>query len=391
MANYGHVLIFSLIGGLFSLIAAALLISKQKTAAILATYATPFAAGALLAAAFFDLLPEAIEKLAEGAAARWMLGGLLVFFMLEHFLHWFPHHHEHEGEQVKTVAPLIIIGDFIHNFFDGIAIGAAFLINVPTGIVTAVAVAAHEIPQEMGDSGLLLRAGYKRKKVLLINALSALMATVGALLTFWFGSRANLPIGEMLAITAGMFLYIAASDLIPAIHSATKNKLAHFSVVLLLLGVLVVGVTTEAAHKYVELTHNQEVRTFNSAANHNEERDHAENAGGFELPDHETLPEINLQLLKDRTGGYTLLAEVSHFTFTPAAAGGQAMANEGHGHIYIDGQKFGRLYGNAFYLDSVKPGDVVRVTLNANDHTEFTHDGKVIAAEVTVPEDVRDH
>lgn len=251
MANYLHVIFFSLIGGLFSLLGGVLLLSRKKTAVALARYSTPFAAGALLAAAFLELLPEAIERNAAGAATRWVLAGIIVFFLLEHFLQWFHHHHEHENGANATPAPLIVIGDSVHNLLDGIAIGAAFLINVPTGIVTAIAVAAHEIPQEIGDFGLLLKYGLERKKVLLINAASALMSTVGAIITFWVGSEASLPLGALLGITAGMFIYIAASDLIPTIHHGAAGKAAHMAVGLLLVGVLTVGVATELAHEYL--------------------------------------------------------------------------------------------------------------------------------------------
>lgn len=254
MANYYHIIFFSLIGGVVSLIGGALLLSKKSTAKMLAKYATPFAAGALLGAAFFDLLPESIEKITGSYASRWVLAGILVFFLLEHFLRWFHHHHDH-GKDDTTNAPLIVIGDSIHNLLDGIAIGAAFLINVPTGIVAAIAVAAHEIPQEIGDFGLLLKYGYSRKKVIIINVISALMSTVGALVTFWLGTESGLPIGEVLAITAGMFIYIAASDLIPTIHESTKGKVNYVAAMLLLVGVLTVGVATEVAHNYIDVGH----------------------------------------------------------------------------------------------------------------------------------------
>lgn len=257
MTQYYYVLFFSLIGGLFSLAGGMLLISKKSSAKLLAKYATPFAAGALLAAAFFDLLPESIEQLAEGAAPNWVLAGILLFFLLEHFLRWFHHHHEHAKEDT-TQAPLIIVGDSIHNLLDGIAIGAAFLISVPTGIVTAIAVAAHEIPQEIGDFGLLLKYGYSRKKVMLINIFSALMSTAGALVTFGLGSRIDLPLGELLGITAGLFIYIAASDLIPTIHESAKGKTNYLAAILLLTGVLTVGITTEVAHQYLEGGHEDE-------------------------------------------------------------------------------------------------------------------------------------
>lgn len=253
MSNYLHVIFFSFIGGVFSLLGVVLLLQQKRAAELLARYATPFAAGALLAAAFFDLLPEAIEITADGAATRWVLMGIVLFFFLEHFLHWFHHHHEHESESKKAAAPLIIIGDSLHNLLDGIAIGAAFLINVPTGIVAALAVAAHEIPQEIGDFGLLLNTGMNRKRVMLINIISALTATVGAVVTFWLGNAATLPVGELLAITAGFFIYIAASDLIPNIHEGVKGRVAYLAAALFVAGILVVGITTEVAHEFIKV------------------------------------------------------------------------------------------------------------------------------------------
>lgn len=251
MAEYWHVIVFSLIGGVFSLVGGSLLLSNRRSAELLAKYATPFAAGALLAAAFFDLLPESLHLTAEGAATRWALAGIIIFFLLEHFLHWFHHHHEHQEKSMRATAPLIIIGDTIHNFLDGIAIGAAFLISVPTGIVASIAVAAHEIPQEIGDFGLLLKQGFSRQRVIRINIASALMSTFGALLTFWFGTEASLAVGELLAITAGMFIYIAASDLIPSLHDTSRN-FSYAAALLLITGVLVVGATNEIAHEYLK-------------------------------------------------------------------------------------------------------------------------------------------
>jgi zinc and cadmium transporter len=255
MANYGHVILFSLLGGVFSLAGGIILLSGKHASLMLATYATPFAAGALLAAAFFDLMPASFELTAQGAASRWVLAGIVLFFLLEHFLHWFHHHDLKEHEHAKSAAPLIIISDTIHNFIDGVAIGAALLISVPTGIVTALAVAAHEIPQEIGDFGLLLKAGFRRRHVLLANFLSAIATLVGGLLTFWLGTKAGLPLGELLALTAGLFIYIAASDLIPAIHERAKERFATLAAVLLILGILVVGGVTEIAHEYIDTEH----------------------------------------------------------------------------------------------------------------------------------------
>lgn len=250
MANYIHVIFFSLVGGVFSLIGGILLLINRKSSTVLAKFATPFAAGALLAAAFFDLMPESMEKISAEKSSQWVLVGIVVFFLLEHFLHWF---HHHEEDEASSPAPLIIVGDSIHNLLDGIAIGAAFLISVPAGIVAALAVAAHEIPQEIGDFGLLLNYGYSRRKVIIINIVTAMTSTIGAVITFWIGSSADLPVGVFLAVAAGMFIYIAASDLIPTIHAESKRKIGHLAVVLLLLGIAAVGLTTKLAHTYIEV------------------------------------------------------------------------------------------------------------------------------------------
>lgn len=269
MSNYWYVLFFSLVGGVFSLAGGALLLSRKRSADALARYATPFAAGALLAAAFFDLLPESLHQLNAEEASMWVLCGIVAFFLLEHFLHWFHHHHEH-GEQ-STPAPLIIVGDTLHNLLDGVAIGAAFLISAPTGIIAAMAVAAHEIPQEIGDFGLLLKFGYSRKKVLLVNAFSALAATVGALVTYWLGSEVSLPIGALLGLTAGMFIYIAASDLIPTIHAESKRQLGSISAMLLLIGIIFVALTTAVAHQYIETPNDEAVQSHESQHGHQED------------------------------------------------------------------------------------------------------------------------
>lgn len=254
MANYGHIIFFSLIGGIFSLIAGALLLGHKSTAEKLAKFATPFAAGALLAAVFLDLLKEGVEEASVDTVMLSALAGILLFFFAERFLHWFHHHHQHEGGDPSK--SLIVAGDTIHNALDGVAIAAAFLVSVPTGIVTTFAVAAHEIPQEIGDFGLLLSKGMSRKKVLLVNALSALATTVAAVITFSLGSADRLPLGLLLGLSAGFLLYIALSDIIPEIHeSASKKKLFDWQPFMLILGVVVVGLSISLAHNYIDAGH----------------------------------------------------------------------------------------------------------------------------------------
>jgi len=219
-----EVIVFSLVGGVLSLIGGVLLISNRKTADGMAKYATPFAAGVLLAAAFTDLIPEALEKTDTEAILITVLAGILGFFILERFLRFFHHHHEHKGAK-KTPNSLVIIGDTLHNSLDGIAIGAAFLISTPTGIIAAIAVALHEIPQEIGDFGLLLRNGMPRVRVILVNVVSALATTVAAVITFSLGTDESAVIPFLLALTAGFFIYVATSDIIPEIHESVKSRL----------------------------------------------------------------------------------------------------------------------------------------------------------------------
>lgn len=251
MATYLDVLVFSLAGGFFSLVGGLLLLGSKKTASTLAAVATPFAAGALLAAVFLDLLKKGALESDENQVFLAALVGILTFFLAEYFLRWFHHHHDHSKDDKSRPVSLIIAGDTVHNALDGVAIASAFLISLPTGIVTTLAVAAHEIPQEIGDMGLLLSRGFSRAKVALVSILSALATAAAALLTFGLGSQDKLPIGIMLGLSAGFLLYIATSDLIPSIHEQASRRRFNWQPVLLILGVVVVAVSIELSHKYI--------------------------------------------------------------------------------------------------------------------------------------------
>ena len=258
MSILAYILIFTLLGSVVSLIGGILLLAKEKFALKISHYLSAFAAGALLGTAFFDLLPEA-KDFAEGKDINiflWTLVGILVFFILERFIH----HHDspsgeagqsHDSMEKKTVIPLIVIGDIVHNFIDGMAIAATFLISIPLGIVTTLAVSAHEIPQEIGDFGLMLSRGVKRAKVLQINFLSSLAALFGALLTYIYQDILHGLLPIILSITAGFFIYIALANLIPEIHSRENKKTAFWETVMLFIGVLVIYFTIsvlEGAH-----------------------------------------------------------------------------------------------------------------------------------------------
>lgn len=259
MTTIYYVLIFSLLGGVVSLLGGVLLLSKKKSANALARYATPFAAGALLAAVFLDLLKEGIEITEPYAVLMMTLVGIVAFFLLENFLRWFHHHHVHDDKASDPSTSLVIVGDTLHNVLDGVAIAASFLVSVPTGIVTTLAVAAHEIPQEIGDFGILLHKGMSRRKVLFFNFLSALATTAAALLVYLVGSTRDQLIGTLFGLSAGFLLYVALSDLIPEVHrSASKKRLLSWQPLLLLCGVVVVSLSINLAHKYIDAGHTNE-------------------------------------------------------------------------------------------------------------------------------------
>lgn len=244
MPTLAYILLFTFLGSIAALAGGLVLLSRKEFALKISHFLAAFAAGTLLGSAFFDLLPEASD-VAEGTKIDvffWTLIGIILFFSLERFIHWFHHHeghHEHEKETQSTL-PLIIIGDTVHNFLDGIVIAATFLIDIPLGIITTLAVASHEIPQEIGDFGLMLHKGLSRMKIIGINILSASVAFLGAIITFTFGDVLQGYIPLFLALTAGFFIYIATSDLIPEIHYEKRRGFALGKSVLLVLGVFVI-------------------------------------------------------------------------------------------------------------------------------------------------------
>lgn len=241
MPLLGYIVIFSFIGSIVSLIGGILFLVKEKFAKKISHYLSAFAGGALLGTAFFDLLPEAVTNGGKVNVFFWTLMGILIFFILERFIH----HHD-SGKSVTekdTVIPLIVIGDTVHNFIDGVAMAATFLVSIPLGIVTSLAVAAHEIPQEIGDFGLMLSKGVARKKILLINFYSALAAMVGAILTFMAKDSIVGLLPAVLGLTSGFFIYIAVSNLIPEIHSRENQKIAFWETIMLFVGVLVIYIT----------------------------------------------------------------------------------------------------------------------------------------------------
>lgn len=193
-----------------------------------------FSAGALIGGAFFHLMPEALENFEAEQVFVYFVSGLVMFLILERFFHW---RHCHEGVcEIHAFTYLNLIGDGIHNFIDGVVIAVSFLISIHLGVITTLAVIFHEIPQELGDFGVLVYGGFSKAKALFFNFLSAITALAGALAAYLFASRIENISSGLLAFTAGGFIYIASSDLIPEIHKQKDNKKANMAFLLFIAG-----------------------------------------------------------------------------------------------------------------------------------------------------------
>ncbi len=237
------IVLFSLVGGVLSVLAAGVfLLLPERQRSRLLPHLISFAIGALLGAAFLALLPHALSETDPHRIGLAVLLGLLGFFLLEKMVLW---RHCHSGEcETHTLAhgghaagTLILIGDGMHNLVDGVLIGAAFLVDIHLGVVTALAVAAHEIPQEVGDFAVLLHSGFSRKKALVYNVLSSFTTLFGAVGAWWSlgGVQSLLP--YVLAVAASSFIYIAVADLIPGLH-----RKVHLSATLQQFGLISAGV-----------------------------------------------------------------------------------------------------------------------------------------------------
>jgi zinc and cadmium transporter len=237
-------LIASTLSSIFGLAGGFLLLWQRQWVNRFSRFFISFAAGAMLGAAFFDVLKEAITDHPNQVASvfAWTLVGFLFFFLVEKLLLWHHHGHGHEDEPETTLGYLVIIGDSIHNFIDGTIIAAAFLASPVVGVVTALAVFFHEIPQEIGDFAIMLHSGMKRHLVFWWNLGGALISPVGAVLTILVARHVSTLILPLLGIAAGNFIYIAAADLIPQIHRERKLlvTLGQFSLLIAGMGIIII-------------------------------------------------------------------------------------------------------------------------------------------------------
>ena len=198
-----------------------------------------FAVGAMLGADLLDLLPEAVAAgLSVERAGATVLAGLLLFFVLEKLALW-RHQHipEHGGNAIKPAGPMILLGDAVHNFVDGVLIAAAFLQDVRLGVATTIAVIAHEIPQEVGDFMVLLSAGYSKSRAFMLNLLCSLTAVAGGLLGYFLVQETRALIPYALALAAASFIYIAVADLVPELHHDHNVSSAPSQLILILSGI----------------------------------------------------------------------------------------------------------------------------------------------------------
>jgi len=247
-----YIIIFSLVGGVLSLMGAIIIVRQNLWSANCLVHFISFATGTLMGTAFLELLPEAIQRgTTPNKALAWTLGGFVVFFILEGLMHWSNKKHDHKtdipvgGHHDLSHAPwMITISDSIHNLVDGVAIAAAFLISIPLGLLTTFAIATHEIPQEIGDMAIMLHAGWNSKKVFFWNIISSLTAVIGAVGTYFLRDTIEPIIGLLLALTAGFFIYIGASDLVPELYNPTRRDKLNHVVPLFLFGILIIGLLT---------------------------------------------------------------------------------------------------------------------------------------------------
>ena len=256
------IIIFTALGGVLSVLAASVfLLLSDSTRAKVLPHGVSFATGALLAVAFWGLIPHAFEEVGT-AQIQTLSGsimlGLLLFFILEKLLIWRHCHsgscevhgdtEQHSHGSHKSAGTMIIIGDSIHNFVDGVLIAAAFLTDVKLGIVTSLAVAAHEIPQEVGDFAILLHSGYSKAKALFYNILASLTTIIGGVLAYYSLGNLHDSLPYFLALASSSFIYIAVADLIPTLHQKTDIKTSLQQIALIFAGALLIISLHGVAH-----------------------------------------------------------------------------------------------------------------------------------------------
>ena len=201
-------------------------------------YLVSFSVGGLLGDAFIHILPEAIELNTSMSLPVFILSGILVSFIIEKFIHWRHCHVPTSRNHPHPFAIMNLVGDAVHNFIDGLIIGASYLTSFQIGFATTIAVILHEIPQEIGDFGVLMHGGFKRKRALFMNFITSLTAVLGTVVSLVIGSFVSGMTSFILPFTIGSFVYIASSDVIPELHKETESKKSFIQLLMMLAGII---------------------------------------------------------------------------------------------------------------------------------------------------------
>lgn len=210
---------------------------REQTLKKILLYLVSFSVGGLLGDALIHLLPESIKLNSEFPLSLYILSGIIISFIVEKFIHWRHCHIPISTEHPHPFAIMNMIGDSVHNFIDGLIIGASYLISLQTGIATTLAVILHEIPQEIGDFAVLIHGGFKRNRALFLNFVTALTAVAGTIISLVIGSYVQSLTNFLLPFAVGSFIYIASSDLIPELHKETKPLKSFLQLIMLIIGI----------------------------------------------------------------------------------------------------------------------------------------------------------
>lgn len=235
----------SIVVSLISLIGVISLLLKKHLLNRILLLLISFSAGALIGGAFLHLIPEAAEKGGHGEVYVLVIVGFIFFFILERYLHW--RHCHKDACDIHAFAYLNLVGDGVHNFIDGLIIGSSFAVNIPFGIATSFAIIMHEIPQEIGDFGVLVYGGLSKNKALFYNFLAAVTAILGTSIGFVLANMSNNFLKLLMPMAAGGFIYIASCDLIPELHKQQDIKKATLSMAVFIIGVAFMYFAAEIA------------------------------------------------------------------------------------------------------------------------------------------------
>jgi len=245
MVTFIWILLATVFISLISFVGALTLFLKEKILNKILMYLVSFSAGALLGGAFLHLIPEAVSEIGieEKAVFKiflYLIFGFCTFFILEEFIGWH-HHHSASHPEISSFSYLILISDGLHNFIDGLVIAASFLADFSLGLITSLAIILHEIPQEIGDYGVLIYGGLKKLHALFLNFLSGIVAVLGGIIGYFLVKEIGGGILFLLPFTAGGFIYIAVSDLIPQIKDESNVKKSAINFLTFLAGIVIMA------------------------------------------------------------------------------------------------------------------------------------------------------